>query len=564
MAAQQQQKPSAFLPALSPLSMLRMLWKRKFIFCSVWVVISAVTYYAVKRIPAMYKAEAVVLVDSQKIPDRLVSSTIVTDPQDRLAAISVQILTNGQLQKIIQDFNLYPEQRKTRYIEDVLKIMRKDVSVEPQRSWTGRTYSFKVSYQGPNARVVARVTNRLANLYVQENHEARTSQAEGTSRFIQAQLAEAKQRLDQIEGSLSQYELKHNGQLPKQESSLNATLSRLTVQLEANKDAIYRAQQTKTSLEDSLDVAEMVVRTRAEQQAVAAQAAAAQANSPAGAQSDAAPRPPKRSDELRAQLNEAMLHYSNEHPEVRRLKGLLEKARQEEAAIPTPASAPGAAKAAAQVKTAKPAGDSPELAEARARVSGIKANLNQIKAEVATREVEQKRILNDIADYQSRVGEMPIREQEMAQLMRDYDTAKANYRSLLDKKISAEMATEMEMGQKAEQFTVAEPAEIPMRPFKPNRRMLYAGGSIFGLALGLLLAFAKELHGATLLGEWELPSGISILGRFPVISIAPAAIEPDGGGAGRGVLRPVLLPSAVLMTLLAVIAAGVYWLSQRS
>jgi polysaccharide biosynthesis transport protein len=555
---QQQQKPSSLLPALSPLSILRMLWKRKLLFLATWVSVSAVTYLTVKRIPAVYRSEAEVLVDSQKIPDRLVSSTIVTDPQDRLAAISVQILTNGQLQKIIQDFDLYQEQRQTHYIEDVLKIMRKDISIDPQRSWTGRTYSFRVSYQGPSAKVVAHVTNRLANLYVQENHKARTSQAAGTSQFIEAQLAEAKQRLDQLEAALSQYELKHTGQLPKQENSLNATLNRLTVQLEANKDAMNRAQQAKMSLDDSLAVAQSLERARAEQQAVSA----AQAPARVGGQPGAAPRPLKRSEELQAQLNEALLHYSNEHPEVRRLRGWLEKAKQDEAAMPAPAPTQAAADPGVQAKAVKPAPDSPELAEARARVASLKSNMNQVNAELANREADQKRILSQIADYQSRVGSLPLREQEMAQLMRDYDTAKANYRSLLDKKNSAEMATEMEVGQKAEQFTVAEPAEVPMRPFKPNRPALYAGGSLFGLALGLLLAFAKELHGATLLGEWELPTGLAVLGRLPVINITPAAAQPDAGISGRRALTPVVLPSAVVV-FLAAVAAGVYFLYQR-
>jgi polysaccharide biosynthesis transport protein len=561
MASQQQQKQSPILPALSPLSILRMLWKRRLLFFAVWLTISALTYVGVKRIPSLYKAEAVVLVDSQKIPDRLVSSTIVTDPQDRLATISVQILTNGQLQKIIQDFDLYSEQRKTHYIEDVLKMMRKDISVDPQRSWTGRTYSFRVSYQGPSANMVARVTNRLANLYVQENHAARTSQAAGTSQFIEAQLSEAKQRLDQIEASLSQYEVKHNGQLPKQEGSLNATLNRLTVQLEANKDAINRAQQAKMSLNDSLAVAQSLERARVEQQTAASAAQSSSARP--GGQPAAAAHPPKRSEEVQTQLNEALLHYSNVHPEVKRLRGLLEKARQEEAATPAPAPAPVVAETGAPAKPARQAPDSPELVEARARVGGIKSNLSQVDAELANREADQKRILNEIADYQSRVGGLPLREQEMAQLLRDYDTAKANYRSLLDKKISAEMASEMEVGQKAEQFTVAEPAEIPMRPFKPNRLMFYAGGSLFGLALGLLLAFGKELNGATLLGEWELPAGIAVLGRLPVINITPAAIQPETGPKGRRALTLAVLPSAVL-ALLSAVVAGLYFLSQRS
>jgi hypothetical protein len=188
--------------------------------------------------------------------------------------------------------------------------------------------------------------------------------------------------------------------------------------------------------------------------------------------------------------------------------------------------------------------------------------LNQVELELANREADQKRILSQIAENQGRVAGIPLREQEMAQLTRDYDTAKANYRSLLDKKFSAKMATEMEVDRISEQFAVADPAEEPMRPVKPNRRLLYAGGWLLGLALGLALAFGLELRRATLLGEWELPAGVAVLGRLPVIRIEPSLSEPASSDNGGRTLKSALLPSA-LITLFGAVALGFYLLTRR-
>ena len=104
--------------------------------------------------------------------------------------------------------------------------------------------------------MVAQVTNRLANLYIDENLKTREVQAEGTSEFISTQLQEAKRKLDELEAAVSKYKLAHNGELPQQEAALIGTLSRLQSELEANRDAINRAEQAKLVLDNTLSTLE--------------------------------------------------------------------------------------------------------------------------------------------------------------------------------------------------------------------------------------------------------------------------------------------------------------------
>lgn len=508
--------------ALLPLSIARMLWKRKITIVLVWAMVTVASYLVVKRIPAVYKAEAVILVDTQKIPDRYVASTVVSDAQDRLASISQEILSSGRLQNIIEDFDLYHQQRQKHFMEEILALMRKDMEITPEKNWTGRTASFRISYQGPNPSVVAQVTNRMANLYVEENLKTRESQAEGTTEFIDTQLKEAKQKLDQEEAAVSQYKIRHNGELPQQEVSLNGVLSRLGIQLEANRDAINRAQQQKVMTQESLSIAQDT--EAAQVRELKAAAASVPAGSPVLPSVQAKTQPRKRSEELQSQLAELRLRYGENHPDVRRLTTLIEQVKRQEAkqearndaSIDTqPTVVAGAA------PTPRPALDSPELIQTRARIASLKAQLEAINRELESRQNEQRQILSQMNDYQSRVNGLPIREQEMAGLTRDYDISKTNYRSLLDKKIAAEMATDMERREKSERFTIVDPARVPARPFKPNRMALEAGGCVLGLVLGLALGLGKEFQQGTLLGEWELPEGVTVLGRLPYIEIAP-------------------------------------------
>jgi len=94
--------------------------------------------------------------------------------------------------------------------------------------------------------------------------------------------------------------------------------------------------------------------------------------------------------------------------------------------------------------------------------------------------------------------------------------------------LAAGVATDMEHLQKSERFTIIDPARIPQKPVKPNRPVLGMVGSLVGLLIGLSLGFLLEYRKQTFLGEWELPAGIVVLGRVPLIQMTSASLDPKG------------------------------------
>src|SRR3954451_17835279 len=200
------------------LSVLRMVWKRRWLVLSVWILGTVAGVSIVRLIPPTYRAEAVVLVDSQKIPEAFVSPTVSGDVTDRLALITQNIMTSTRLLDTIKSFDLYRKERSRLTQEELLRKMRDDISINFEKSWTGgRTQAFRLAYQGPDAKVVTAVTNRLANLYVEENVRVRENQAEGTVDFLRRQLHEAKLSLDEQEAKVAKFKQDHNGSLPEQQ-----------------------------------------------------------------------------------------------------------------------------------------------------------------------------------------------------------------------------------------------------------------------------------------------------------------------------------------------------------
>jgi len=467
-------------PGLLPLSILRGIWKRKIPIVLTWILLVVVTFAVVRLLPTVYMAESVVLIDSQKIPEKFVSATVASDLEDRVAAIKETLLSGGELKKVIDEFGLYQEQRKTHFEEEILDMMRKDISITVDvvgNSSKQRPGAFHIGYQGSDPSLVMRVANRLTDLYVEQNLKTREGQAEGTSAFLDTQLSEAKKRLDELEAAVSAYKVKHNGELPEQEQSLTNGLVGLHTQLQANMDALNRAHQTKVVQEGNLSAMQASAALETMHALETVPRASSLVGVPAGSYK-------KTSEVLEAQLAELLTRVTEKHSDVIKLRAAIEAAKQQE-----------------------------ELEQSRE--SALKAEIELTEKQAKDGMADQQRILREISLYQRRIEQLPVRQQEMEQLTRDYEMSKTNYKSLLDKKMAAEMALDMERRQQSERFTIMDRAQLPEKPIKPKRQLLYAGGSVIGLIVAVLLGLGMELRHNVILGEWELKDNVPVLARLP-------------------------------------------------
>jgi succinoglycan biosynthesis transport protein ExoP len=439
--------------------------------------------------------------------------------------------------------------------------MRKDITISLESAMPGsssgktkRPGAFRIGYQGSNPAMVMQVANRLTDLYVEKNLRDREGQAAGTSEFLDTQLQDAKRRLDEMEAAVSSYKLGHNGELPQQENSISGTLTRLQIELEANRDAINRAQQTKVILESSANAMEANIAGQRSALEQAQRSEDATGSSLVGGQPSPATLD-KTVEAMEIQLALLRSRFTETHPEVVRMRTAVEQLKisggKRQAANAAAADKKAAEGATLKRPTAPTLREPPEIARTREQLAGLRAQIKGSDTELEHRTAEQQRILRDIELYQRRIERLPVREQEMAQITRDYEMSKENYKSLLDKKMAAEMSLNMERRQQSERFVVLDRAQLPEKPIKPKRPLLYAGGSVAALVLALILGFVAELRKNVFLGEWELPAGTPVLARLPYIevSIPPEQTKSKSRGWFRG--RKKLASATVASLLLA-------------
>jgi polysaccharide chain length determinant protein (PEP-CTERM system associated) len=460
--------------------------------------------------PPTYRAQTVIVVDPQLIPDQYVAGTVQTELSDRLASLTKQVLSSTRLQGVIQEFDLYPKQRAKESSEEVVERMRADIRVIVDREWSrDRPGAFTVSYSARTAVLAADVANRLAGLFVEENLKAREANAQGTTSFMGDELEHSKAILDELEARVGEYKRQHNGELPQQEPLLLSNLAQLRMNVQDEQEAIGRAQENRELLETALSMLPP--------EAAAGDSSPARAEAETEVASEAA-GPSELEKQLTQQLKEARTVYTDSYPEVRRLTSLLEqeKAAEREASNthknarrPAPA-ANGAFEAGLIAR------------QQRARGAELRVQIRHAEQEIAGRRSAIENLKHEIGETQARLAGIPLREQEMATLTRDYEMSQANYRSLLNKNMSVRLSADMEHRQQAERFTVLDSAQPPSRPAQPDRRELSAFACLLGLILAAGTALLVEWRRNKVLGEWDLPPHIEILGRVPRLNPAPA------------------------------------------
>ena len=366
-------------------------------------------------------------------------------------------------------------------LEEVIETMRKDIVLEQKGKQQNRgkddpAVAFTISYKGRNPQQVAQVTNTIASFYIDENLKVREQQAAGTAEFLGAQLTEVKQKLEEQEKRLSQFKERYMGELPEQLSANLAVLERLNAQLRLSNEKLARTTEQRAALAQQLAELEGLKspgKTRA------------------AALPDAQPEPNVlRLEKLQQDLASLRARYNENYPDIIWLKSVI-------AALEQQPTAPNSPK--------KP--DQDTESPLNPYVQQLKKEFGTLDAEIKALRIEEQNLLSSIHLYQQRVESTPRRDQELQLLLRDYDTAKSRYQSLLKRDEEAKLAESLEQRQKGEQFRLLEAALPGKKPVEPKRSKLILMGLV--VALGLAGGTVHpDRATASLLPHRQCPGGI--------------------------------------------------------
>jgi polysaccharide chain length determinant protein (PEP-CTERM system associated) len=510
----------------TPEDLLRILWRRKWLILVPGVVLATSAVLFSQSLPNTYRSETTILVVPQRIPESYIKSTVTTRIEDKLMTIQPQILSRSRLEGVITELNLYPDLRRSLTMEDVVERMTDQIDVTIQRG-----DAFSVAYINEDARLAQKVTERLASLFINENLQDRALMAEGTNQFLDASLEDARRRLVEQEKRLEEYRRAHMGELPSQvQTNLNA-MQAAQMQVQAVAESIDRDNDRRVFVERQLAEAESAATVAA---STPPPSVSVSVSEPAAGASTA-----QQLEVATATLAALEQRFTSEHPDVittkRRVRDLTARL-QAETADQRPSTP------AAPVRSVNPA----ELARQN-QIRALRSELTTLIAQLERKEAEEKRLRGVISSYQAKVDSAPSRESEMVELTRDYATLQAQYNNLAAKREDSKLAANLEQRQVGEQFKVLDPANIPERPFSPNRLLINAAGSMAGFGFGFGLVALLEYRDRTLKKQADV---LRVL-QIPVLAIVPV-MNAASSRPGRRTMV------AAAIGLLIVGAAGIF------
>jgi succinoglycan biosynthesis transport protein ExoP len=493
-------------------------WHFLVLFFAGWLLVWNISWI----MPSIYRSGTLILVERPAVPEKLVASNIDTDIQRQLDSITQQILSRTRLLTIVDHLNLYGQDRKRMSEEALVERMQKDIEIELVRGDDRKLSAFNIYYASRDPRTAQSATSELANLFITENLEQRQERSESTTKFLEDQLNQARQKLTQQEERMREFKDKHIGELPSQNAANLQILGGLQAQLQVQQDALSRAKQQNTYLESLLSQYRSLGPSSARPgEAVPGGLAAID----------------QELDRLKAQLTDLSSHYTDKHPDVRKTREQIARTeRLREKFLTDMKSSSTAARSAADP-------GEPKTAAMLEMESQLKAN----RAEIANHETSIRDLQGKVAQYQGRLNMAPVMEQQFANINRDYDQSKTDYDALLAKKNQSEMATNLEKTQQGEHFRMLDPPNLPTKPYRPNRLQLCGVGLLVGLIFGAGTSFGKEKLSGKLYTEREIKKLIpySVMAEIPTIETSQeqAAHRRENWFVG---LAAMVITSAIL------------------
>src|SRR5208283_2664760 len=200
------------------------------------LVVGSLGYVAILVLPKKYTSETKVLVEQPIVSEDYVKPVVTDDLNMRLSSMKAQILSGPRLKPIIEKLNLYPEQRATTHIDDLVGELKKSVEVEliqPMPGAWGRPPGFHISVTFGEPRAAQQICTDITSMFMEQNAQRRMEQSQKTTQFMGQELLAAKATLDEQDEKLAQFKRQYLGTLPEEEQSNLSLLTGMNTQLEA-------------------------------------------------------------------------------------------------------------------------------------------------------------------------------------------------------------------------------------------------------------------------------------------------------------------------------------------
>jgi uncharacterized protein involved in exopolysaccharide biosynthesis len=272
---------------------------------------------------------------------------------------------------------------------------------------------------------------------------------------------------------LKEFKERHTGTLPEQQAAILRTLDRLHQEIQITAQAIRAAENQKMLIEQQIEDYQKEPSDRSPKTVL-----------PFAPDHQPDPRT-VRLEQLQAELVRLRAQFKETYPDIQLVKRQISELEAEVTGKNKPSDGEQQTSNAGQTSDVQPVRYSSGLLQSHRR-------LQTISSEVAALRIKQEQTISQIKEHEKRVDATFTNQQKLVGLTRDYEISQRSYERLLDKRLNAKISEDLEKARKGEQFRVVDPANLPLKPFTPNRPLIILFGTLLGGGLGGGIIFLIE------------------------------------------------------------------------
>ncbi|MGI0116732.1 XrtA system polysaccharide chain length determinant [Zooshikella sp. RANM57] len=435
---------------------LREVWLRRWIVLLIAAVICVIGWAAVFMLPDQYRATARFYVDTQTLLKPLLRGLTVQTNMDNQVNLMVRtLLSRPNIKKIAEmadlDFDL--DETNPEALDSLVDRLRKEIEIKGSQ----RENVYSIEYQSSDHASAKRVVQAVLDVLKEGSLGETREESIKAQKFIDQQIREYEQRLVQGENRLKEFKRKYAGMMPSSEGDYFQRLETAKSQYESAKLELEELKNKLDSLQKQLKGEEPGFGMGSNSRALGF-----------ASSYDA------RIDNLEAQLDNLLLKYTAQHPDVvaaREQLAMLKSKRASEIAA---------------LKQKSAGSDSSPL-EGNRVYQQLKIQVSELEADVSAKQVRVDSYKEKVDELNKLVNTIPEIEAELIALNRDYQVTKRKYEDLLSRRESAQISRRASQSTDDVQFKEIDPPHVPAEPSGPNRPLL--SSAIFVLALGLSAGF---------------------------------------------------------------------------
>ena len=490
---------------------LAILNRQKWRMFMVAAIIATISAAVVAYWPATYRSSATILIREADVPPDLVPSATSVFADERVQAMQQQVTTSQNLAAIIEKLNLYPDERSTEPMSQIVDEMRANIglSIISADTTTRGTRDVKAAiaftlwFDADSPRTAQQVANELVTLYLSLRQLDREKRATSTRGFLNAEAMRVQRDVRDLEAQIESFKGKYAGYLPEDRTLNTQLLDRTESQLLDLTRQARSLRERESMLQSQLAVTPKYLAVAATQDSTS---------------------PDAQLSMLEGKLEALRAKYGDKHPDVvalnrqiAALKSVGATSRPDSAALMLQIQSltadlesmrrqygpmhPDVAKLGRELRTLKARlATAPATGQAQSAAnpaySQLQIQLSSVESELAAVAEQQSSLGDKQEAIEERISKAPGVERDYVALRRDYDAAVDRYLEIKAKESDAELAQNLETEGGGETLSLTEPPVEPVAPLRPNRQIM--------LAIGLVAAVA----GAGLIGIlWDTLDG---------------------------------------------------------